>query len=127
MAPCSYAIEATCHAPDREGCYAEIFRVVKPGGLFACYEWATTDHYDPRNKEHQAIIENIQVGNGLPGVRSTRDVLKVGGEKMRLFFFILFKRLLATLVGKFSSFLIWLKLVLTTQSSGTIRCRFEGD
>ncbi len=87
MAPCSYAIEATCHAPDREGCYAEIFRVVKPGGLFACYEWATTDHYDPRNKEHQAIIENIQVGNGLPGVRSTRDVLKVGGEKMRFFFF----------------------------------------
>lgn len=38
----AYAIEATCHAPDRTGCYAEILRVVKPGGHFACYEWATT-------------------------------------------------------------------------------------
>ena len=32
-----YAIEATVHAPDRTGCYAEIFRVLKPGKIFcAC-------------------------------------------------------------------------------------------
>ena len=34
-----YAIEATCHAPRREGVYSEIFRVLKPGQVFACYEW----------------------------------------------------------------------------------------
>lgn len=34
----AYAIEATCHAPDRVGCYAEILRVTKPGGYFAGYE-----------------------------------------------------------------------------------------
>lgn len=34
----AYAIEATCHAPDRVGCYAEILRVTKPGGCFAGYE-----------------------------------------------------------------------------------------
>jgi sterol 24-C-methyltransferase len=27
-----YAIEATCHAPDWEGIYGEIKRVLKPGG-----------------------------------------------------------------------------------------------
>lgn len=30
-----YAIEATCHAPSKVGIYSEIFRVLKPGALFA--------------------------------------------------------------------------------------------
>ena len=34
-----YAIEATCHAPRREGVYSEIYRTLKPGQIFACYEW----------------------------------------------------------------------------------------
>jgi sterol 24-C-methyltransferase len=37
-----YAIEATCHAPDRTKVFAEIFRVLKPGQTFACYEWCLT-------------------------------------------------------------------------------------
>ncbi len=31
----AYAIEATCHAPDKVGIYSEIARVLKPGALFA--------------------------------------------------------------------------------------------
>jgi sterol 24-C-methyltransferase len=30
----AYAIEATCHAPDRTGCFSEIHRMLKPGGVF---------------------------------------------------------------------------------------------
>ena len=30
-----YAIEATCHAPDRTGCFAQVFKVLKPGKIFA--------------------------------------------------------------------------------------------
>jgi len=30
----AYAIEATCHAPDRTGCFSEIYRTLKPGGVF---------------------------------------------------------------------------------------------
>jgi hypothetical protein len=41
-----YAIEATCHAPERRGVYGEIMKVLKPGGVFACYEWCLTDEYD---------------------------------------------------------------------------------
>ena len=37
-----YAIEATCHAPDRTKVFAEIYRVLKPGQMFACYEWCLT-------------------------------------------------------------------------------------
>ena len=32
-----YAIEATCHAPDRTGCFAQVFKVLKPGKIFAGY------------------------------------------------------------------------------------------
>ncbi len=38
-----YAIEATCHAPDRTGCYKQIFDVLKDGGVFGGYEWTMTD------------------------------------------------------------------------------------
>lgn len=41
----AYAIEATCHAPDRVKCYKEVFRVLKPGAKFALYEWCMTDKY----------------------------------------------------------------------------------
>jgi sterol 24-C-methyltransferase len=62
----AYAIEATCHAPDRVGVYSEIFRVLKPGGRFASYEWAMTDVYDPKDQTHQALKLGIERGNGLP-------------------------------------------------------------
>lgn len=42
----AYAIEATCHAPERRGVYGEIFKVLKPGAYFATYEWCLTDLYD---------------------------------------------------------------------------------
>ncbi|XP_074559949.1 cycloartenol-C-24-methyltransferase 1-like isoform X2 [Curcuma longa] len=77
-----YAIEATCHAPDTVGCYKEIYRVLKPGQCFAAYEWCMTDHYNPNNESHKKIKAEIELGNGLPDVRSTReclDALKLAG------------------------------------------------
>jgi sterol 24-C-methyltransferase len=71
----AYQIEATCHAPDIRGVYAEIFRVLKPGGCFASYEWCTTDAYDESNAEHRACKHDILLGNGLPDLRSTRECL----------------------------------------------------
>ncbi|KAF3787262.1 Cycloartenol-C-24-methyltransferase [Nymphaea thermarum] len=71
-----YAIEATCHAPDALGCYKEIYRVLKPGQCFAAYEWCMTDSYDPSNAEHQKIKAEIELGNGLPDVRSTEQCLE---------------------------------------------------
>eukprot|EP00038_Savillea_parva_P029194 m.69418 g.69418 ORF g.69418 m.69418 type:complete len:422 (+) comp8582_c0_seq1:43-1308(+) len=70
-----YAIEATCHAPQRQGVYSEILRVLKPGGRFACYEWCLTDEYDKNNAEHQFIKKKIEEGDGLPDMASTHDVV----------------------------------------------------
>jgi len=66
-----YAIEATCHAPDRAKCYAEILRVLKPGGFFACYEWCLTDAYDPDSARHRKLKKDIEVGDGLPDLVHT--------------------------------------------------------
>ena len=57
-----YAIEATCHAPRPAQVYAEAYRVLKPGGLFAAYEWIMTDKYDPSNGYHKKIKDDILVG-----------------------------------------------------------------
>ena len=70
----AYAIEATCHAPDPVGCYSEIRRVLKPGALFAGYEWCLTDLYDPNSPRHREIKKGIEEGDGLPDIRYTHQV-----------------------------------------------------
>lgn len=71
-----YAIEATCHAPDAVACYKEILRVLKPGGLFAAYEWCVTDAFDASKAEHQRCKAQIELGNGLPDIRTTEAVVR---------------------------------------------------
>jgi len=67
-----YAIEATVHAPTWEGVYGEIFKVLKPGGVFGVYEWCMTDDWDPANPEHKELAHQIELGNGIPEMRPLR-------------------------------------------------------
>lgn len=67
-----YAIEATCHAPKREEVYSQIYRVLKPGQIFACYEWCLTPKYDANNALHRKIKKKIEEGDGLPDM-ATQD------------------------------------------------------
>ena len=60
-----YAIEATVHAPSLEGVYSQIFRVLKPGGVFGVYEWLMTDNYDNSNPQHREIRLGIEQGDGI--------------------------------------------------------------
>lgn len=85
----AYAIEATCHAPDRVGVYSEIFRILKPGGKFASYEWAMTDLYNPEDPTHQALKLGIERGNGLPELEPMSkvvDALKEAGFEVIEYF-----------------------------------------
>jgi sterol 24-C-methyltransferase len=70
----AYAIESTCHAPDRVGVFSEIFRLLKPGGTFAGYEWCVTDNYDHNNEYHRTIKHNIEEGDALPDLRPPRAI-----------------------------------------------------
>ncbi|GKZ34950.1 delta(24)-sterol C-methyltransferase [Aspergillus brasiliensis] len=62
----AYAIEATLHAPTLEQVYSEIYRVLKPGGVFGVYEWLLTEKYDEGNAEHRRLALGIRQGNGIP-------------------------------------------------------------
>jgi sterol 24-C-methyltransferase len=69
-----YAIEATCHAPDKVKLFTEIFRVMKEGAHFAGYEWCLTPKYDSSNPEHQAIKQGIEQGTALTDIWFQQDV-----------------------------------------------------
>jgi sterol 24-C-methyltransferase len=62
----AFAIEATCHAGNREEVFSQVFRVLKPDGLFASYEWVLTDSYDDSNANHKKARQQIEKGNALP-------------------------------------------------------------
>ncbi|GAB2289261.1 SUMO protein smt3 [Dionaea muscipula] len=83
----AYSIEATCHAPRLEDVYAEIFRVLKPGALYVSYEWVTTEKFRVEDPEHVEIIQGIERGDALPGLRSYADIAatarKVGFEVVK--------------------------------------------
>jgi sterol 24-C-methyltransferase len=72
----AYAIEATCHAPERVLVFEQIFKVLKPGGLFVSYEWTTTDKYDPENEYHRQVKRDIEEGDSLPDLIHYNVVLK---------------------------------------------------
>jgi sterol 24-C-methyltransferase len=61
-----YAIEATCHAPDKTALFREILRTLKPGAQFAGYEWCLTDLYDGTNPEHRQLKLGVETGDALP-------------------------------------------------------------
>ncbi|KAF8701578.1 hypothetical protein HU200_033500 [Digitaria exilis] len=72
----AYAIEATIHAPDALGAYKEIYRVLKPGKFFALDELCLTDKFDPSNSKHMDIKAEIELGSGLPDIRTTRQCIQ---------------------------------------------------
>lgn len=70
----AFNIEATPHAPDKTAVFREIFRVLRPGGGFAGYEWCLTDAFDPTNAEHMQIKQRVMKGNGLPDISRTSEI-----------------------------------------------------
>ena len=82
-----YAIEATVHAPSLEGVYSQIFRVLKPGGVFGVYEWLMTDNYDNENVHHREIRLGIEQGDGISNmVRISEGIraIKAAGFELEI-------------------------------------------
>ena len=70
----AFAIEATVHAPSKADCYAEVFRVLRPGGCFAAYEYCLTNRFNPDDPGHRQIKRDLEVGGALPDIAFPRQV-----------------------------------------------------
>lgn len=71
----AYAIESTCHSPDRRVCFKAVNNCLKSGGLFVGYDWVVTPKYDPKRPDHVRIKEGIEVGNGLPTLATAQEIV----------------------------------------------------
>ena len=69
-----YAIESTCHAPDKTRAFAEIYRVLKPGALFWGQEMCLTERYNPDDDRHRTIKRDLMHGIALPDIATFREV-----------------------------------------------------
>ncbi|KAF2011206.1 sterol 24-C-methyltransferase [Aaosphaeria arxii CBS 175.79] len=77
-----YAMEATCYSRPLSAVYREIFRVLKPGGIFGTYEWSLTEKYDDSDPKHREIRNSIERGGGvvyLNNPKEIEDALKEAG------------------------------------------------
>ena len=70
----AYSIEATCCAPNKAGVYGEAFRLLKPGGRFAAYEYCLTDRFDPDDPDHRRLKSDMEHGGGLPEIYRPHEV-----------------------------------------------------
>jgi sterol 24-C-methyltransferase len=70
----AYQVEAMPHAPDKTSAYAEIFRVLRPGAVFAGYDWCMTPLYDGGDPVHRELKQGIEYGNALPEIASFTEV-----------------------------------------------------
>ena len=79
-----YEVEATCHAPDKESVYGEIYRLLKPGAYFAGYEYCMTERFDPQDPRHVKAKAGIELGGSIPNIDDRQTVVdalhKVGFE-----------------------------------------------
>ena len=69
-----YAIESTCHAPEKAAAFAEIYRVLKPGALLWGQEMCITDKFDPDNNRHRTIKQELMHGIALKDIATTGEV-----------------------------------------------------
>ena len=69
-----YAIESTCHAPDKRGAFAEIHRVLRPGALFWGQEMCMTETFDPEDSHQRAIKRDLMQGIALRDIATFNEV-----------------------------------------------------
>ena len=70
------AIESMPHAPDKTAAFREIFRILRPGGCFAGYDWCVTEKFDAGDENHRRIKHDIMIGDALPDIPLTSEVYR---------------------------------------------------
>ena len=70
----AYHVEAITHSPDKTAAFAEVHRVLRPGGVFTGYDWCITPLFNRDDPEHRRLKESIERTNAVPEIGSYADI-----------------------------------------------------
>lgn len=72
----AYSLEAVCHAPDKSIVFAEVFRILQPGGRFVFSDWCLNGSIDPEDSTRQEALDKVLIGNGLPFLTTVEESIE---------------------------------------------------
>ena len=76
----AYSFEAICHAPDRDRCLDELWRLLRPGGQVALTEWCLTDLFDGNDPVHRDIRHRVEFANATPNLPTISQFVTAVGK-----------------------------------------------
>lgn len=71
-----YSFEAICHAPDTGALFAELHRLLAPGGELAAIDWCLTERFDEDDPRHRDIRERVEFSNATPDLLTPQQQLE---------------------------------------------------
>jgi sterol 24-C-methyltransferase len=71
-----YFMESLSHCQNREKPLAEAYRILKPGGVIAAWQWMLTDKFDYNNSLHREYKRAMEYGGGLRNLNKPNERIK---------------------------------------------------
>lgn len=117
-----YQVQVFSYAKDLEKLFADIYRILKPGGRVSCLDWFRLDKYDANNPEHTDLMRRIKplIGAiGTPAIEDFTRAMEKAGFKVIINENASIDGLQAPLIEKADGFYTWLARLI----NGLVVCR----
>ena len=90
-----FSKDSFVHIPDKERIFTQVFKVLKPGGVFVFSDWLIShDHKPSKEMEYYLKLEDLGFGIASPlvyskalkksGFVAIKKIIEINGTKMRL-------------------------------------------